>query len=146
MTTHKVNGKMITIENMEILKESDIRKTSNHFMYVGHEDVCVRINIEDKSYPFVIRPGFRWSASAPWFLWWCIGKPTDERFKIATLFHDLGYLMKWKKSDMDTIFLCLQKNGNVSIITYWGVRILGQSRYISRNKWYTSLVDFIFGE
>lgn len=79
---------------------------------------------------YELEEGFEWNtASVPWIFWFVIGKPTSEKFAMASLFHDYLYMMRADRGLADNLFRELlddaKVNGRRVAAMFWAVRIGG---------------------
>lgn len=77
-----------------------------------------------------ITEGFEWNgASIPKIFWFVIGKPTSEKFALASLIHDYLYMMRADRGLADNLFRELlddaKVNGRRVAAMFWAVRIGG---------------------
>lgn len=77
-----------------------------------------------------ITEGFEWNgASIPKIFWFVIGKPTNEKFAMASLFHDYLYMMRADRCLADNLFRELlddaKVNGRRVAAMFWAVRAGG---------------------
>ena len=68
-------------------------------------------NSKEHYLDYELKNGYKWDgASIPKRTQWLIGKPTDKEFRVASLFHDLGYENRERRVLQDVVFyyvLCI---------------------------------------
>ena len=103
-------------------------------------DIFVRINGETK----IIKNGFVFGASIPKIFWRVIGKPTNQKFALASLVHDYLYKIKYNRDRSDEIFRTLLDwsgvNGHRVALMFYAVRLGGHAFYAARannDRWTT---------
>ena len=78
----------------------------------------------------LIKEGFEYNgASIPKIFWFVIGKPTSEKFALASLIHDYLYMMRADRGLADNLFRELlddaKVNGRRVAAMFWAVRTGG---------------------
>lgn len=72
-------------------------------------------------------------ASIPRAFWWFIGKPTDPKFVVASLYHDRMYELRLDRDKADTVFRKLLDksgvNGRRVALMWAAVRVFGHTFY-----------------
>ena len=62
-----------------------------------------------------IAEGFEWNgASIPWIFWFVIGKPTSQKFALASLIHDYLYSKREDRNLADNLFRKLLDDAGVN--------------------------------
>ena len=82
-------------------------------IYKGPDKV-VSFVINGIQYDYELKRGYRWDgASIPKRFQWLIGRPTDAKFRVASLFHDLGYEKRQIRVVQDVLFYYLLSSEGV---------------------------------
>lgn len=143
MKTLKINGHngktyTVTCHSRPDLLEKHanlIRKHEGGLIYTG-PGLGLTFVINGMPHIMRVAPGYQWDgASIPKKLQWLIGKPTDYKFRLPSMFHDDGYEERSNRAINDVVFLYLLdvmgvKKWKVDLM-YKGVRLGGHAYYAS---------------
>jgi len=106
---------------------------------------------------YTIKAGTKWEASIPKVFWWLIGKPTDQKFALASRIHDYLYHRLHNRDEADAVFRLLLNWAGVDdwkVAAMWSsVRVGGHMFYaasaknnrLSTRMW-RGIVKFLYGD